>query len=427
MSKVTKENDDLGLSLKEAIGLMPILEQIDLTKILNDQVSGTLRTARQMGLKNFKPTKALIFVIPLDAYMAFPETYHSVIVNSDDEGTSCNSFDAVSIVSFTINVHSGDVDIPIKLSAAISAVASESIEGDKLQDIEKLHLYYEAASNNTNAVIDAYKLVPGKHNHTLQGVTLLSSPGHINSVLYDIESKNIIDKQLIMFHEHPIVDAWNAKPMDEKQMKNFANIHTTLRTSHSMPVWLASKVNDAVDARCLGKDEEGVVLADSYTERTMRFLLFQLLVSNGTKKPDARTRVQNHKKVDDLVDDLGSALGMASGEFKNKVKYSAWKTSCRNRRNNLNHELMPTSISPTQSFHALDKSLQMIKKMCEEINRKYPNAVRDTQWLIYVCDFTDSVKKGEKLRKKQKGPINKSDSPFNPQIDYEELSNSTGG
>ncbi len=426
MSKVTKENGDLGLSLKEAIGLMPLLEQIDLTKVLNDQISGTLRTVRQMGLKEFKPKKALTFVIPLDAYMAFPDTYHSVIVNSDDTGTSCNGFDAVSIVSFTLNMRSGTVDVPIKLSAAISTIADEGIQGDALQDIEKLHLYYEAASNNTNAVIDAYKLVPGRHNHNLQGVTLLSNPGHINSILYDIESKNILDKQLIMFHEHPIVDAWNAQPMDEKQMKNFANIHTTLRAGNSMPVWLASKVNDAVDARCLGKNDEGVVLADSYTERTMRFLLFQLLVSNGTKISDARKRVQNHTKIDDLVNDLASALGMASNELRNRVKYSAWKTSCRNRRNNLNHELMPTTISPTQSFHALDKSLQMIKKICEEINRKYPNAVRDTQWLIYVCDFTDSIKEGEKLRKKQEGPINKGDSPFNPQIDYEELSNSTG-
>lgn len=162
----------------------------------------------------------------------------------------------------------------------------------------------------------------------------------------------------------------------------------------------ASKLNEAIDARCNGKDDSAIVFADHYVELSMRYLLYNVLRAKGMAHVNARARAKNHNKIDGLVKDLAIELGQSPTNFKNTIQYSKWTQSCRKKRNALNHEIERTKVTPNESFKAVDSSAITVQKICEIVNSQYSDAMQDTQWMISATWMTESMKQAKKSKKK---------------------------
>jgi hypothetical protein len=380
---------DKGISINEAIGLLHLEDELNLDEILKAQKDGTQESIQKRGIiSDFK--YSISFVIPLPTYIPLPNPYHAAIIPNSNP-LKMSSMSVVSITNTLLNLSLGEKVVPIRISVVLASISIKESVGI-LENPTKLHSVYLEALHATNDVLNAYKITPNRHNHFLQPLTDLNTPGLCFAAIYDREKEKIIQKGQTLVHEHMLSEILEARDLSEPEVASFIKIHTSMGHQESIPLWLTIQINEAIDVRCMGHHSESIILADHYTELVIRFLIYGILIAKGTEEKLARQKAQSRIKVQLLIEILSDELGYATSDFKNKIKFSPWCNDCRKVRNALSHEVKIMKITPDQSFKALDASTIMVKKMCEIVNDKYPSAINDTQWLMSSSWLTDSMK-----------------------------------
>lgn len=396
--------NESGPSIPSIVEVLPFLEiekSAAVDNVLKDQYSNVSRTAKELGVKKTGVERGLTFLIPLTAFMPLPSPYSASIITktAGDELEELLGFSCVTIDHYSPKLAFGDNEYELKLSYALVTIADVDLNriDEKLEEFPKLHDWYHVALDALNSVIHSYKSTPWRHSHVLQPVSALSQSGAVYVAFSEFPNAKIIEQNTIGLHDHLMGELFQARSMSPEELENFQKIHVSSRNWTSMPHWLISKLNQAVDARCNGDDAAAVVFADLYTELSMRFLLYGICEAKGDEPKVAKRKAQKEHKVDLLISAIAKELGEQPSKFKKDVKYSVWNQSCRKKRNILNHEVERPQISPQQSFKAVDSSALLIKNISEKVNEKYPGAQNDTQWLIMATWMTESIKGAEKL------------------------------
>lgn len=400
-------------SIVDVLPLLEIEKTIDLEGLIKIQYKNITETFPDLKIKEITAKKGFSFLIPLTAYLPLPTPYQaSLVLKREEQTNTATGFTCVTIDSYNPILTLDSNDILLQLSFAVVTLASNEFNDldHELQNVPGLHKIYDRALSALNSVINAYKITPGRHSHLLQAQSALSAPGFIHIAQSNFPDAEVVKKETIGLHDHLIGELWQSRMVSNYELKNFGSIHAVDGNGGSFPLWLVTKLNEAIDARCHGKDDSAIIFADHYVELSMRFLLYQILLSKGSTHIDARARARNHTKLDNLVKDLSTELGQSPTNFKNNIAYSAWIASCRKKRNILNHEIERSKITPNESFKAVDSSATIIKKICEIINSQYPSAIVDTQWLMSAAWMTESLKQAKSL-KRQPNKANHSATP----------------
>ncbi len=389
-------------SIVDILPLLAIEETVKLEDLITAQYKGVSDTIKKLKINKFTAKKGLSFLVPLTAYIPLPTPYYASLVSKDADTEEAIGFTCVTLNNYNPKMKLGDKEVLLQLSYALVTIVSEEFNdtGKKLQEFPSLHKIYDHALLALNSVINSYKATPWRHSHILQTQSALATPGSVHIVYSEFPTAKILEKNTIGLHDHLIGELFQARMVSETELDNFITIHTTDSNGSSFPLWLVSKLNEAIDARCNGKDDSAIIFADHYAELSMRFLLYNILRSKGMAHVSARAKARNHNKIDDLVKALAAELGQSPSNFKKVIQYSAWQQSCRKKRNALNHEIERLKVTPNESFKAVDSSATMISKICEIINKQFPGAPQDTQWMINATWMTESMKQAKKAKKK---------------------------
>lgn len=385
-------------SFVEALPMLDLDGLADMPKVVSEQFKYLADNYAQFGIESTADMKALTFLVPLTAFIPLPTPYNACIVSKSPDTEELVGFTCVTIQHYEPKLTLGDKEAQLKLSYALVTVADEGLYGvtEKLEEMKVLYQVYDDALAALNSVIHAYKSTPMRHSHILQPQSALGSPDAVPILFSSFPDDTVIEQQSLMLHGHFIGEFWQSRDMTAEELENFQKTHMASRNSRSVPHWLVTKLNEAIDARCNGKDDSAIVFADLYAELSMRFLLYGVLTAKGESHAKAKARAQNHKKIDELIKDLAKELSISPTKFKQDVGYATWNQVCRKVRNKLNHEVQRPKITPKQSFKAVDTSASMIRKIAEAVNTQYPGANGDTQWLINASWMTDSIKEADK-------------------------------
>ena len=389
-------------SIVDILPLLAIEETVQLEDFVKAQYKGVSETIKQLKIEKVTAKKALSFLVPLTAYIPLPTPYYASLVSRDEETNEAIGFSCVTLNNYNPRMKLGDKEVLLQLSYALITVASEEFNNtdNKLEEFPDLHKVYDHALLALNGVINSYKATPWRHSHILQAQSALGTPGAVHIIFSEFPTAKIIEKGTISLHDHLIGELYQSRMVNENELNNFRIIHTTDSNGNSFPLWLVSKLNEAIDARCNGKDDSAIIFADHYVELSMRYLLYNVLRTKGLTHTNARARARNHNRIDDLVKDLAVELGQSPTNFKSKIEYSKWTQSCRKKRNALNHEIERSKVTPNESFKAVDTSAINIKKICEVVNSQYPGAMQDTQWMMTATWMTESMKQAKKAKKR---------------------------
>ncbi len=389
-------------SIVDILPLLAIEETVKIEDIIKAQYKGVRETSHQLKITKITARKGLSFLVPLTAYIPLPTPYYASLVSKNESTGVVDGFSCVTLDNYNPRIKLGEKNVLLQLSYALITLVSEELndKDSKLENFPDLHKIYDQALLALNSVINAYKATPWRHSHTLQAQSALGTPGFVHIIFSEFPNPKIIEKGTLGLHDHLMGELFQSRMVDENELNNFRTIHAADSNGDSFPLWLVSKLNEAIDARCNGKDDSAIIFADHYVELSMRFLLYKLLLSKGLANIKARARAKNHNRIDDLVKDLAIELNKSPAKFKNAIQYSVWNQSCRKKRNALNHEIERTRVTPNESFKAVDSSAIMIKEICEIINTLYPGAIQDTQWMIKATWMTNSMRQANKAKKK---------------------------
>lgn len=390
-------------SITDALSLLGIEKNLNIKELVKSQYAGITKTAKDLKVE-INTKKSLSFLIPLTAYIPLPTPYHATLITRDTDSNEGIDFTCVTLDNYNPRIKLDDNEVLLQLSYALVTVSSEQFNNasNKLEEFPRLRKVYDVALVALNSVINSYKATPWRHSHILQAQSALGAPGSVYIALTEFPSAKILEKDMCNLHDHLIGELLQSRMMNENELSNFRTIHVADSNGNSFPLWLVSKLNEAIDARCNGKDDSAVLLADSYVELTIRYLLYNVLVAKGLDHMGARARARNHRKFDDLLKDLAIELCKSPSDFKSTIKYGPWDQSCRKKRNALNHEIERVKITSNESFKAVHNSAILVSKICEIINAQYPGAITDTQWLMSATWMTESMLQAKRQKAKPK-------------------------
>lgn len=401
-SSALEHNGEIAIpSIVDMLPLLEIEKTINVEDFVKTQYEAISNSMREFKISGIVATKGVSFIIPLTAYIPLPTPYYASLISRDINTNETSGFTCVTINDYNPRIKLGEKDILLQLSYAIVTVADKdfNVINGELKKYDKIHKIYCKALAALNSVINAYKTTPYRHSHILQTQAALSAPGCVFTVLTNFPQATIIEEDTINLHNHFIGELYQARIMSKSELESFRKIHVTDSNGQSFPLWLVSKLNEAIDARCNGKDDSAIVLADHYVELSIRFLLYKVLLAKGLALAAARKKIGKYERIENLIEDLAIELCQPISEFKSNIQYSIWYQSCRKKRNVLNHDIKRCNFTPAESFKAVDSSATIIKKICEIINSQYQNAIVDTQWLINAVWMTELMKTSQKSKK----------------------------
>jgi hypothetical protein len=380
-------------SIHEALPLLNIYKTYDIKKQIEDQFKAIRDSAKELEFGDFTVKNTASFVIPLDSFIALPDPYKATIISqTTDNPKKSFYFTCVTIASYTPRLVLGKTKVLTKISYLVCTIGSEDFDFDSISDMEDILDIYEQAVKAGNAVINAYKITPGRHSHLLQPVSPMSTPSSVDIYLSDFEKGKVVENERIFLNEHLWGDIWQSRNFNETEQENFVSIHYGLGSEPSFPMHLLIRAHEAIDARCMGDDNLAVLLADYFVELCTRYILYKIHLTKGKSEVEAMAAGRRHTKFVLIVDELARELGFAPTRFKEIIGFSIWNQSCRKKRNSITHEVKIITTKPTESFKAVDSSTQLVKSLCGIVNKKYPGAIADTQWLMASTWMTEMMK-----------------------------------
>jgi len=366
-------------SIIDALPLLEIYRNIDLDAIIAGQFEGMMSALNDNKLKALGPKRTVSFFIPLTSFIPLPETYNAAIMDRVNRSKKrVDRFTCVTVKHYYPKLgHS--CEVLLKLSYVIVTIGDTSYGAinTKPERNKNINEIYHDAIKAVNKVIDSYKATPMRHNHLLQPITPLGTPGHVYTLIGNTEHGHILNRGVVILHEHLVGELFASRKMDDDEINIFQQIHIRNSLDDALPLRMIKKLNEAIDARCMGRNESAVILADNYTEQAMRYWLYRILIEKGATELEARKRSRGFEKVTMLKNELAKELNYSQSEFDKKIRYARWYQLCRNKRNGLAHDFLYEGDSHQLSYDAVQESASIIKSIAEIAVEKYTNLYQD--------------------------------------------------
>lgn len=383
-------------SIKDGLPFLNLHTDIEFDKIITEQMSEIKQAAARHGL-SIAPRRAVTVLIPLTSYLPLPKPYTAALLSKTNIAKKqVEEFTCVRIEDYLPRMTVTD-DVLLKLSYAIVTIGSLengtiSTNLDKQANLLDIH---GQAIQAINKVIDAYKATPRRHNHLLQPITQLGSPGHIYALVFNTKHGNIKSAKEIDVHGHLFGEMLAARTMAEDELSVFREIHVRNAVGEGFPLRLVKKLNEAIDARCMGRNETAIMAADLYAEQAMSYWLYRILLEKGETEVDAKKKSRGFKEITNLKNILAKELGHDQAAFDKLLKYNRWYQLCREKRNSLAHDFQFEGDSGKMSYQAVQESARLIKIIAETAADTYPNLYKDGQifwaatWMLEMTKHSD--------------------------------------
>jgi hypothetical protein len=305
--------------------------------------------------------------------MPLSEAYNSDMATSKDM-KNLDEMSFVTTCSLPITLSSGSQSkIKWRLSVAFVGIANHTNTYKKISKLAKkdeLDELYSKAINAVNKTILAYKMTPGRHNHDLKTITKLDRPSVVDVVRYDVLSGDLLESQSVALHDNLRLSATHARDLDGSELTAFRNIHVAISSDLQTEGWIVSKLYQAIDARCNGDCSYSIILADTFAEHAMIYMLFMMLIPKIGQEAAAK-KIDDIKKIDVLKNEIAEQLQLSSKLFTKESGYKSWDRDCHKVRNPLTHMFIEQIPTQEQAQAALDSSVSYIAKLADMIMDKY--------------------------------------------------------
>ena len=346
--------------LKDAISKMISFFSDDLEQILE----------HQKNIKCYLPDNAVSFIIPLDFYIPLASPYNAVAIRAaDDEITYAT---CVSIISKIVPVDESAVKVSYLIATICSNNASLASKNETSKELLKI---YEEAISACNNIIASFQAIPARHNHYFHPITCQSAPSHINYFSFNRKTKKILKKMTLNIHGNVYSEILQCHKLDEQELGFFRNLHLNKSFSDDKIFYLVNKINEAVNTRCFGNNNEAIILADNFVELSLGYLYCEIRIA---KKEDRTTVYEEYSKMktmSEIWDALANLLNYGSKtKLKNDIGFNDWTRDCRNRRDDLTHRFLTGSFTGKESLDAIYSSGELIRKLCTIIDNKIRSA-----------------------------------------------------
>ena len=377
------QDDEITIpSLIDSLPLLKIQENIDFPKIIKGQIDEIKAKLREWNGATVASRRAVTFLIPLTSYLPLPKPYTAAAIDGESlKRNKLGRFTCVRIDDFFPRLGQND-GLTLKLSYALVTICDTSLGSinPKIENNKHLLKIYEEAIQALNKVIDSYKATPMRHNHLLQPITVLGSPGTVYIAVSNTKYGNVVSQYEVNIHEHLIGEIFAARNMADDELSIFQEIHVKNSFGNGYPLKMVKKLNEAIDARCMGRNEAAILLADLYAEHAMSYWLYRVLMEKGHSEAEAKKGSRGFKEITKLKNGLAKELEIEKADFDKLIKYNRWYQLCREKRNGLTHDFLYIADDPYRiSYNAVQESASLIKRIAEKAAEKHPGLYSDGQ------------------------------------------------
>jgi len=320
----------------------------------------------QKNIKCCLPDNAVSFIIPLDFYIPLASPYNAVAIRlTNDEITYAT---CVSIISKTTPVGESAVKTSYLISTICSNGASIASKNEASKEFLKI---YEEAISACNNIIASFQAIPSRHNHYFHSITCQSAPSRINYFSFSRRAKKILKKMTLYIHGNVHGEIFQCHKLDEQELNFFRNLHLNKSFSDDKIFQLVNKINEAVNTRCFGNNNEAIVLADNFVELSLGYLYCEIRIA---KEEDCTKVYEDYSKIksmNEIWDALVNLLSYSSKtKLKNDIGFNDWMRDCRNKRDDLTHRFLTSDFTSKESLEAIYFSGELIRKLCIIIDNK---------------------------------------------------------
>lgn len=377
------QDDEITIpSLIDSLPLLKIQNDIDFSQIIKEQFDEIKAKLQEWSGVTIAGKRAVTFLIPLTSYLPLPKPYTATAIDGESlKKNRLGRFTCVRIDDFFPRLEQND-GITLKLSYALVTICDASFGSinPKIEKNKHLLKIYEEAIQALNKVIDSYKATPMRHNHLLQPITVLGSPGTVYTAISNTKYDNIVSQCEVNLHEHLVGELFAARNMADDELSIFREIHIKNSFGNGYPLKMVKKLNEAIDARCMGRNEAAILLADLYVEHAMSYWLYRVLIEKGHDEAEAKKGSRGFKEITKLKNKLAKELDLEQADFDKLIKYNRWYQLCREKRNGLTHDFLYIADDPYRiSYNAVQESASLIKLIAEKATEKYPGLYSDGQ------------------------------------------------
>lgn len=358
--------------------------QVTFRKLIHYFSSELLRRTQNAGLSLDLPDDVVSFLVPLDFYVPLPEGYNAMTIQAADKKvveTSC-----ITVTSRIVPVGTSSVKTTYLIISICSHEASQSVKPIMSCALCKI---YERGIMLANHVIAGIQAIPTRHNHYMHGLTVQSSPSSIPMAIFSRQEQTVRKSVPVSFHQNPVSEILQARPLDKTELQQFAIIHTAKTFTDDKIFQLISKFNEAVNMRCFGYNGNAIILADSFVELSLGYLFYTLSVLDGQTVEEARRQYADKKGISQLLDSLRILLNYngSMNKFKIDIGHKEWRQYCRKPRNGLAHSFLTVGPSGVESLDAIYYAGEMVRKICAIAKVK----VRDTSLIQKLTLLEEST------------------------------------
>ena len=378
--------------LKDAISKMINYFSNDLEQILE----------HQKNIKCYLPDNAVSFIIPLDFYIPLASPYNAVAIRvANDEITYAT---CVSIISKIVPVG----ESAVKTSYLIATVCSNDASlASKNETSKGLLEIYEEAISASNNIIASFQAIPSKHNHYFHSITSQSAPSRINYFSFSRKTQKILKKMTLNIHGNVYGEILQCHKLDKQELDFFRSLHLNKSFSDDKIFYLINKINEAVNTRCFGNNNEAIVLADNFVELSLGYLYCEIRIA---RDEDRITVYEDYSKIKNMHEIWSALVDLLDYESKTKLRndigFDDWMRDCRNKRDDLTHRFLTGNFTGKESLEAIYSSGELIRKLCMIIDNKiktpnYPISDK-MQLLASSTSFIKGMREHDEAERKGK-------------------------
>jgi len=375
------EEDGLVMpNLSEILDLLKLRESLDLKELVKTYSGHYSEFLAKTQIKK-APSEFVGFVIPLDSFLPLPNPYgaHTVYINPDNNNEVLTTSMAM-VTNVVVRITLGDATVKVKLSVIIACLGTLERTTRTFDQMESdIKGYYTDAIRIANDVITAYKLTPGRHNHNLGYVTLSNRPSNVEALRFNAKSGKILQQERFAFHETLLASILHSRIMTDDEINNFRRIHLDASGGKdSFTPQLISKIYRAIDEGCNGHFDQSIVLADTYAEHFLRYILSQLLLIK-LEFEQVEQKLSEIRSLNKLLTSIARELNMTHSQLRDSIDFTDWNAKCRSIRNGLTHRVLNPDVTPEESREAIRSTVMLTTKLAALIAETYPLAKEDMQ------------------------------------------------
>ena len=253
---------------------------------------------------------------------------------------------------------------------------------------DKVNYLYDRAIAESNKIISAYQAIPTRHNHYMHSIAKWSLPGSIYTTLLNFGDKKKLDAGYVNFHFNFESEVFQARPLAKREMTYFRVSHINETFTDDRVFMLISKFNEAMNARCMGKYDVSVILADNFVELAVGYIFCEITSCENGGIEEAVQMYSNMKSMNDVWRGLCSAIGVSMNELKNEIQFGSWYKYCREVRNELCHRFIYAEVSNRDSANALYYSSTLIRSVVGFCESKCNMSSASRSKLTLLADST---------------------------------------